>query len=136
MDKKSNLSQTRINLDITNESFEKMRTDPSYEKKILGILDAQLEKQYPLPPVSITVTANAEGEDGAIDYGQKKNMFEKRGILGSVQRSLLRGGVESMRSEVLTTLQSRLGGGGASGLTLMDTIGGGGTGMNGFDLYA
>lgn len=103
------LANTRINLDIDNATFEKMRTDPTYEKKLLDLFQAKADKQYPLPPISITLTANDKGEDAVIDYGQSDDLFANRSMLRQMQRSLLRGGVESMREGVLSSLQQRFG---------------------------
>lgn len=133
VDKKPELERTRINLDITNDAFEKMRTDSNYEKKILDLFDAKANKKYPLPPVSITVTANDKGEDAVIDYGQGGDMFSKRALLGGMQKSMLRGGVESMRSEVLSTLQSRMNGGSTLNPLDMSAYK---TATGGFDFYA
>lgn len=106
---KPELANTKISIDINSAAFEKMRTDSAYEKKILDLFQAKTDKKYPLPPVSIDLTANAEGESAEIDYGQSGELFGNRRILAGMQRSLLRGGVESMREGVLSSLQTRFG---------------------------
>lgn len=133
-DGRSELSRTRINLDIDNDTFEKMRTDSAYEKKIMDMFNAKVDKKYPLPPVSITVTANSETESVDIDYGQSKEMFANRSLLKGMQKSMLRSNVQSLGSEVLATLQDRLSGGSSQlDLSAFDRTG---AASGGFDLYA
>lgn len=134
VEKKSELERTSINLDITNDAYEKMRTDTNYEKKILDLFDAKADKKYPLPPVSITLAANETGEDASIDYGQGGELFEKRALLGGMQKAMLRNNAQSMRSEVLSTLQTRLNGGTAQ--TDLSSLSAYKTSTGNYDFYA
>lgn len=127
------LEGARINLDITNGAFEKMRTDPAYEKKVLDLFDSKLDKKYPLPPVGITITADENGEDARIDYGQSDELFANRRNLGAIQRAFLRTGVQSMRNDVLSSIQNRFSGASQSGA---GSLLGGGNILGNYDVYA
>ena len=132
------LANTKINLDIDTETFEKMRTDSAYEKKVLDLLQTKVDKKYPLPPVSIDLTANAQGENAEIIYGNEGELFANRNVLRGMQRSMVRGGVESMREGILSSLQARFGTN--NGLLNNNTLSGANTSTDTnpslFDFYA
>lgn len=80
-------------------------------------------------PASRKTRKRNKTEEATITYGNEGPLFAKRATLRSMQRSMVRGGVESMRSEVLNTLQNRTGNGSS---TLLNNLGG----SQGYDLYA
>ena len=133
---KQELTNTKINIDIDNAGFEKMRTDAAYEKKVLSLFQAKVDKKYPLPPVSLDLKVNADGESADIDYGNQGDLFEKRNLIGSMQRAFLKSGVNSMRSEVLSTIQTRMNNGVGGPKVDLNSLGSQRAGLQNYDFYA
>ena len=113
------LSNTQVNVKITDDGYARMMNDSEYEKKVIDLFRRETLANYGNGSNTITLTADGESESAEASAGASGSLSASETFANLSPLQMRRGaGLEALNLKVMSIIQSRLG----SGSDLLDGL--------------